>query len=589
MNKFKIMIKSFSSLALFSFLCLISVIPKQAISQTTQYGYAKAYGSTSSEILNSMRADAFGNLIIGGYFSDSMDVDPGPGVQMIYGNVGFVPNGFIVKLDSAGNPRFAHSVGGQAYDDILGVTADAFGNVFACGYFRDTTDFDPGASVFNLVSTRNQVGLFQEDGFVVKYDSVGNFRWAVQIPGPKVQQCSSVVADASGNVYVAGFFTDTIDLNPGPGIDKKVADGTADDIFLIKLDSSGNYVWGFILGDFYADQAHVVEVDPTGNIILGGSFGVLVDFNPGPGTDTLNAGFGENGFIAKYSPTGTFLWANHVQSVSGGSNIQHLSLDPSGYIYATGLFSKTNQFDPNNPADTLVSKGIYDAFVMKYTGAGQYRWAKGFGGTADDRFHATAVSGHSKLFTTGMLSATIDFDPGPGVSNLTSLGLGDAYLLELDSAGNFVSAGQMGSTMNDTGRDIVVDANGRVIVGGFFMGTGDFNPGPGVFNMTSAGSQDVFLTIHWQNIVITQTQAVEATAQHLAYPNPSKGQLHISGLQAGIDYTYECLDMQGRVIQSGKITQENNSLEVTGSEGIYFLRLTAPYGISIHKILKGNE
>ena len=96
MNKFKIMIKSFSSIALFSFLCLISVIPKQAISQTTQYGYAKAYGSTSSEIVNSMRADAFGNLIIGGYFSDSMDVDPGPGVQMIYGNVGFVPNGFIV-------------------------------------------------------------------------------------------------------------------------------------------------------------------------------------------------------------------------------------------------------------------------------------------------------------------------------------------------------------------------------------------------------------------------------------------------------------------------------------------------------------
>jgi hypothetical protein len=576
-----------SGLSLIILLALMVDFSLQA--QSTTHGYAKQYGSTLSDQLQSLAADPFGNLVIGGSFSDSSDMDPGSGTFMIYGNGHLVPDGFLAKLDSAGNPRWACTIGGQAYDDVLGVTTDAFGNVFACGYFRDTVDFDPGPGVFHLISTKNHLGFFQEDGFVVKYDSIGNFRWAIQVAGPRVQQCTTLVADALGNIYVTGDFTDTLDLDPGPAVDQRIATGTATDLFLIKLDSSGNYLWGFTLGDFYADRGASVAVNAAGEVILGGTFGVNVDFNPGSGVDTLNAGFSEDGFLAKYSSTGNFLWAKHIKSITGGSNVEHLTVDPSGNIYATGLFSRTNQFNPNNPADTLVSKGIYDAYIMKYTSAGQYIWAKAFGGTADDRFHATAVSGHSKLFTTGMLSATIDFDPGPGVSNLTSLGLGDAYLLELDSAGNFVSAGQMGSTMNDTGRDIVVDANGRVIVGGFFMGTGDFNPSPGVFNMTSAGSQDVFLTIHWQNIVITQTQAVEATAQHLAYPNPSKGQLHISGLQAGIDYTYECLDMQGRVIQSGKITQENNSLEVTGSEGIYFLRLTAPYGISIHKILKGNE
>lgn len=573
------------------FLCSLGVtaLLNSLFAQSTSFGYARNYGSTLSDQLQSLAADPFGNLVIGGSFSDSSDMDPGPGTFMIYGNVPLVPNGFVAKLDSAGNPRWAHSIGGQAYDDVLGVTTDAFGNVFACGYFRDTVDFDPGPGVFHLVSTRNPIGFFQEDGFVVKFDSTGNFRWAIQVAGPRVQQCTTIVADASGNVYVTGDFTDTLDLDPGPAVVQRVSNNTATDLFLIKLDSSGNYLWGFTLGDYYADRGAAVAVNAAGEVILGGTFGVNVDFNPGPGVDTLNAGFSEDGFLAKYSAAGNFMWARHVKSVTGGSNVEHLSIDPSGNIYATGLFSFTNQFDPNNPGDTLVSNGIYDAYIMKYTSAGQYLWAKGFGGTADDRFHNTALSGHDKLFMTGMLTGTIDFDPGSGVSNLTSFGVGDAYLLELDSAGNFVSVGQMGGTMNDTGRDIVVDANGRVVCGGYFMSTGDFNPGAGVSNLTSVGSQDVFLTIQWQASVITQGSGnIADNGDIVAYPNPVQNNLQISGLDAGLSYTYELLDIQGRTLQAGVLGTDRKLEIQTAATGVYYLKLSAPGKSSVHRILKGN-
>lgn len=579
------------SLSLLCTLVLLNLLnlPNKIQAQSPTFGFAKQYGSTFSDQMSGLTLDGSGNLIFGGLFTDSTDLDPGPGTYMIYGNSYLTLDGFICKVDSSGNPLWAHSIGGMRTDEVHGVAADALGNVYACGHFRDTVDFDPGPGVFNLISTLNPLGFFQEDGFVVKYDSVGNFRWAVQIPGPRVQQCTTVVADAMGNVYVAGDFTDTLDLDPGAPVVQRVAASTATDMFLIKLDSSGNYVWGFTLGAGYAERASSLFIDPAGDILLGGTFGQSVDFDPGSGSTALNAGNSEDGFIAKYSPSGNLIWVINMASNPGGSGVEKLITDPAGTIYVTGLFSMTCNFNMQNPGDTLVSKGIYDAFIGKYSSSGQYIWVKGYGGTADDRFHVTALSGYDKLFTTGRLADTIDFDPGPGISNLISLGSGDAYLLELDSAGNFVSVGQMGGTGNDYGRGIVVDPASRVISGGFFMGTGDFNPGAGQYNMTSAGSQDMYLTIQRQSIVITQVNNLIAGNEFAAYPNPSKGRFHISGLQDGINYSYELLDQQGRLLQAGNMNSQNNAMELnTQTAGVYYFKLIAPNGVSVHKVVRGE-
>jgi hypothetical protein len=576
------------SLSLLCSLVLLNLINllNKVQAQSPTFGFAKQYGSTFSDQMSGLTSDGSGNLIFGGIFTDSTDMDPGPGNYILYGNSNLTLDGFICKVDSGGNPLWAYSIGGQRTDEVLGVATDPLGNVYACGHFRDTVDFNPGAGVFNLISTLNPLGFFQEDGFVVKYDSAGNFRWAVQIPGPRVQQCTTVVADAMGNVYVAGDFTDTLDLDPGAPVVQRVAASTATDMFLIKLDSSGNYVWGFTLGAGYAERAATLCIDPNGDILLGGTFGQTVDFDPGSGTSTLNAGNSEDGFIAKYSPSGNLIWVINMASNPGGSGVEKLITDPAGTIYVTGLFSMTCNFNMQNPGDTLVSKGIYDAFIGKYSSTGQYIWVKGYGGTADDRFHVTALSGYDKLFTTGRLADTIDFDPGPGISNLISLGSGDAYLLELDSAGNFVSVGQMGGTGNDYGRGIVVDAASRVVSGGFFMGTGDFNPGAGQYNMTSAGSQDMYLTILHQQVVITQVSEQDSKVKTRTYPNPASEYLRIDGQDSQLNYRAELLDTQGRVILQTNLSDTNNQINIINQvSGVYYLKLISAAGTSIHKVI----
>lgn len=554
--------------------------------QTVTYGFAKQYGGGSGEIPWATETDPSGNIYVTGMFHDSIDFDPGTGSFMIYALPMLTPDGFICKLDSSGNPLWAHQIGGQRHDEANDVAVDSFGNVYVCGHFRDTVDFDPGPGIFHLISTKNNLGFFQEDGYIVKYNASGQFIWAKQIAGPKMQKCNSLDVDPTGNVYVVGASTDTTDLDPGTGLTLHVAASVTDDMFLVKLDSAGTFVWGFGLGAGYADRAAAVQIDPSGNILLGGTFGQTVDFDPGSATVSLNSGNSEDGFIAKYSPAGNLIWVIQQGSNFGGSNVEHLRTDAAGNIYAVGLFSAQCDFNNLSGTDTLRSNGIYDSFIAKYSSAGNYIWVKGYGSDQDDRWATPALDGFGNIFITGSLMDTTDFDPGVGISLLTSFSaISDVYILRLDTSGSFVSVSQIGSTSNDWGRAINVDAFNRVITTGMFMGTADFDTGPGTDNLTSYGSQDIFITIHHIQ-VITSTQNADAHLSDVqTYPNPATKYIQVKGLPEMQEFTYTLLDTHGREISSGISTPESIIQTDTVSPGIYLLKIHSGSLTHLQKII----
>src|SRR5438552_2041239 len=96
------------------------------------------------------------------------------------------------------------------------------------------------------------------------------------------------------------------------------------------------------------------------------------------------------------------------------------------------------------------------------------------GGPGDDQGTAIAVDAAGNVYATGGFSGTVDFDPGPGVFNLTSAGGYDAFVSKLDGAGNFVWARALGSSTDD-GNGIAVDGAGNVYTTGAFQGTADFD------------------------------------------------------------------------------------------------------------------
>ena len=141
----------------------------------------------------------------------------------------------------------------------------------------------------------------------------------------------------------------------------------------------------------------------------------------------------------------------------------------------------------------LTSNGGSDAFVARYTTDGQFDWAHQFGGTLGDAGNGLDVDAAGNVVVTGYFSWTVDFDPGAGVLNLVSAGDNDVFVVKLNAAGNLVWAQRYGSTGTDQGQAVAHDSAGRIIVAGSFAGTVDFDPGPGVQNLSSAGLSDAFV------------------------------------------------------------------------------------------------
>ncbi|MDP6159742.1 MAG: SBBP repeat-containing protein, partial [Acidimicrobiales bacterium] len=159
-------------------------------------------------------------------------------------------------------------------DAVYSVAVDSSGNVYTTGYFNDTVDFDPGPGTANLTSNGSS------DVFVSKLDSSGDLVWAKSFGGSESDSAKSVAVDSSGNVHTTGYFRDTVDFDPGAGTTNLTASvivsaGTVyqgPDVFVSKLDSSGDLVWAKSFGEPNSDWAESVAVDSSGNVYTTGRF-----------------------------------------------------------------------------------------------------------------------------------------------------------------------------------------------------------------------------------------------------------------------------------------------------------------------------
>ncbi|MBL0018886.1 MAG: SBBP repeat-containing protein [Bacteroidetes bacterium] len=119
-------------------------------------------------------------------------------------------------------------------------------------------------------------------------------------------------------------------------------------------------------------------------------------------------------------------------------------------------------------------------------------WAHGTGSTGINQGNAIAVDTFGNVLVAGDFNGSMDFDPGPGIHTLTTMGV-DMLVAKYDPNGNLMWAHAIGGAGVDAGTGIAVDDSGNVFVGGHFEQTVDFDPGPSTFNFTSLGGKDFVL------------------------------------------------------------------------------------------------
>ncbi len=446
-------------------------------------GWARTWGGIGADYSHDIASDGSGNVYVTGRFNWTVDFDPGSGVDNHTSNGG--DDIYLSKFDSSGSFLWAKTWGGSGPVDVGdGIAIDGSGNVYVCGRFSSTVDFDPGSGVENHTSNGGY------DVYLSKFDSSGDHQWA-KTWGASYTDIGYGVAVDGSNVYVIGAFFYTVDFDPGSGVENHTSNGSYD-VYLSKFDSSGSFLWAKTWGGSSSDFGYTVAPDGSGNLYLTGIFGGTVDFDPGSGVDIHASNGGYDVFLSKFDSSGSFLWAK----TWGGGSVDRgyfVASDGSGNVYVTGYFSFTVDFDPGSGVDNHTSNGSYDVFLSKIDSSGSFLWAKTWGGSGIDIGYSVAPDG-SDVYVTGHFNGTVDFDPGSGVDNHTSNGADDVFLGKFDSSGDNQWARTWGGSGSDSGYGVAADGSGNVYVTGYFNGTVDFDPGSGVDNHTSNGGNDVFLS-----------------------------------------------------------------------------------------------
>jgi hypothetical protein len=280
---------------------------------------------------------------------------------------------FITQESLAQNVNLSWAVSFQGPGQEVGksVVVDLLGNVYTTGYFTGSVDFDPGAGVYQLSST----GL--QDIFISKLDGNGHFMWAKRIGGTGNDISNALTLDASGHFYMTGFFRNTVDFNPGVGT-CYLSSYTinSQDIFVTKFDTSGNFIWakcfggsGYYdsLGNLYpaVSVGYGIQVDAQGNVYSTGSFLGDIDFDPNSGIELMSSLSVPNIFLSKIDVNGDFIWARQMGENHFGDEAYAMALDHAGFIYTTGVFSDTADFDPGPSTHYLISNAYNQAFVSK--------------------------------------------------------------------------------------------------------------------------------------------------------------------------------------------------------------------------------
>jgi hypothetical protein len=390
--------------------------------------WARIWGGSNNDHGFSVANDSSGNAYVTGGFFGTVDFDPGPNVDNHTSN-GFW-NVFLSKFDPNGNFLWARTWGGPVWDYGYSVAIDGWGNAFVTGTFRTTVDFDPGAGTD--IHTSNG----DEDIFLSKFDSNGNFLWARTWGGLMFDAGYSVAIDGTGNSFVTGLFHSYLDFDPGPGEDIHNSNGIGD-VFLGKFDPDGNLVWARTWGGIGHEIGDSVAVDGSGDALVTGQFYGTVDFDPGAGVDNHTSNGYLDVFLSRFDPNGNSIWTRTWGGPGDDYGGYSVAIDVSGNAYVTGCFVDTVDFDPGAGADYHTSTGYLDVFLSKLDPNGDFIWARAWGGQAYDGGLSVSTDNSGNAYVTGAFYGTADFDPGVGVDNHESSGEIDAFLSKFPPDGNW--------------------------------------------------------------------------------------------------------------------------------------------------------
>ncbi len=452
---------------------IVSDMLADNVARTPAFGPNSAlnFGDTMKDRATSIVLDNEGNILVSGTFQGTIDLDPGIAEEKL--SATGVEDAFVLKLSSEGKFISSIHLGGPGSVVCKSLCIDELGNGLLTGYFTES-GFTVNASNTAIV-VANQTGSFIRSTFICKITNINVVEWIKQI---KRSEGNCIKSDTNGNVYIGGSFLGEVDFDPGEA-DSILYGHSNESAFVLKLNSSGEFVWANQLTTNQLSYCSALEVNKNGQVFAAGTVNLpeLVGQN--------YQGFREC-FVISLSSEGQIVWEKEI----GGKRHDFgygLALNSRGEIFVTGCFQDTVDFDPGEGIDLTNSKSSADMFVIKLDSLGMYIWKGILSGI---RFTASpAIQNYSagirvnidkndNVYLSGSFYQYCEFITGQNHFDFSPAGLVDMYLIKLGIIPNevmveeidfglypnpcynnvFIQSAQIGSTLE------VFDATGKLVI-----------------------------------------------------------------------------------------------------------------------------
>ncbi|HTW94982.1 MAG TPA: SBBP repeat-containing protein [Tepidisphaeraceae bacterium] len=299
---------------------------------------------------------------------------------------------------------------------------------------------------------------------------------------------TSVATDGSGNIYVAGPYSEVVNFNPnGSTPVVMTSQNYSLDIFVAKYSPSGDLDWVKSMGGPGYDTVGQMVMDSTGNLYVTGWFSDTATF----GSTQLTSEGSTDAYVVKLDSSGDILWAISM-GTSGAEEGRGLAVDNVGDVYVTGTIIGEGDFDVNG-STVFNAVGSSSSFLVKLDAqSGSLDWGEELGGGYATRAR-DVVADAEGVYVTGGFDGTESFDLAENKGVRTSRGLSDGFLAKYNPSGQLDWVRQMGGPGVDRARSVALDSQGNVLISGIFRRHATFSGGGNSAQLKSAGESDIFV------------------------------------------------------------------------------------------------
>ena len=323
-----------------------------------------------------------------------------------------------------------------------------------------------------------------------KWPASGKTLWGTTpTTAPNQTVFNSVAADASGNVYAAGFQYGTGTFFYGTGVTATGISGGETPV-LVKYDPSGKALWArsptLSSGAAGSSYFNAVAVDSSGTVYAAGKQNGIATYDYG-GKTVTGPDANNNIIIVKYDSSGTVLWAKSATTGPAYSGFYALATDSSNAVYAAGYQSGPNLF---NYGDGITATGYNsnsNVLLVKYSSSGTALWARTVSAaSADSEYLAVAVGSSGNVFAAGYQTGTnVSYGSG-GTPTGTGTSCDNALLVKYSSSGDATWAQIASGADNSVFNSITVDSSQNVYAAGSQTNSGTYTYGAGTTTTAQA-------------------------------------------------------------------------------------------------------